>query len=172
MGKHHTRALAACHADIGIGGFARAVHHAPHHSDLKGTVHVAKAAFHFLGYGDKVYLAAPARGAADQLRVAATQAQRRKQRPAGTDLFNRIVGKGDAHGVAYALLQQDAQPAGGFDKALEQRARLGKLRSDIADKLSAAKHKYRRIIKAFPDIRSNDYQEALDHLKDKGEENK
>lgn len=58
------------------------------------------------------------------------------------------------------------------EKGEEQRARLGKLRSDIADKLSAAKHKYRRIIKAFPDIKSNDYQEALDHLKDKDEENK
>ena len=52
------------------------------------------------------------------------------------------------------------------EKGEEQRARLGKLRSDIADKLSAAKHKYRRIIKAFPDIKSRDYQEALDNLKD------
>ena len=55
-------------------------------------------------------------------------------------------------------------------KGEEQRARLGKLRSDIADKLSAAKHKYRRIIKAFPDIKSNDYQEALDNLKENSEE--
>ena len=58
------------------------------------------------------------------------------------------------------------------EKGEEQRARLGKLRAELAEKLSATKRKYSRIIKAFPDIKSNDYQEALDNLKDSGEDNK
>lgn len=51
-------------------------------------------------------------------------------------------------------------------KLEEQKARLGGLRAELAEKLSAAKHRYSRIIKAFPDIKSKDYQEALDNLKE------
>ncbi len=54
------------------------------------------------------------------------------------------------------------------EKFEEQSAHLGRLRTELSEKLSAAKRRYSRIIKAFPDIKSRDYQEALDNLK-KGE---
>lgn len=44
----------------------------------------------------------------------------------------------------------------------EQRTRLYKIKNE----LSFTKRKYRRIIKAFPDIKSREYQELLDKLKD------
>ena len=58
------------------------------------------------------------------------------------------------------------------EKSEEQHARLAKLKKELSEKLSATKRKYRRIIKAFPDIKSRDYQEALDNLKDKDDEEK
>ena len=58
------------------------------------------------------------------------------------------------------------------EKSEEQNARLAKLKKELSEKLSATKRKYRRIIKAFPDIKSRDYQEALDNLKDKDDEEK
>ena len=88
-------------------------------------MHVAQPLLNFLRNGDQVNLAATAGGAAYQFRIAATQAQCRKQRPTGAHLFHRVVGQGDAHGVPYSLLQKDAQAARRFDKTLEQGARLG-----------------------------------------------
>lgn len=48
----------------------------------------------------------------------------------------------------------------------EQRTRLYKVKSELSEKLSFTKHKYRRIIKAFPGIKSREYQEFIDRLKD------
>ena len=60
-----------------------------------------------------------------ELGVAAAQVERAEQRPAGAHFRDGVVGERDAHGVADALLEQDAQAAGAFDDALERGARLG-----------------------------------------------
>lgn len=44
----------------------------------------------------------------------------------------------------------------------EQRTHLYKIKSELSEKLTFTKRKYRRIIKAFPDIKSREYQELLD----------
>ena len=88
-------------------------------------MHIAQPLLHFLSNRDQVNLAATAGGAAYQFRIAATQAQCGKQRPAGAHFFGRVVGQGDAHGIPYSLLQKNAQAARRFDKTLKQSARLG-----------------------------------------------
>ena len=48
MGENNPRARSASHPDIGIGGFARAVHHASHDRHFHRLVHRGKSLLHLL----------------------------------------------------------------------------------------------------------------------------
>lgn len=50
-------------------------------------------------------------------------------------------------------------------KSEEQKVKLEALRGELGEKLSFVSRRYKRILKAFPDMTSRDYQEALDQLK-------
>mgnify|MGYP001442110371 CR=1 FL=1 len=110
---------------LGIGGFPRPVYHTPHDRHFHRLVHCSEALFHFLREPNEVHLAAPAGGTADELGGATAQVQGAEQRPAGPHFHHGVVRERDAHGVADALFQKDAQAACAFDDALEGGSRLG-----------------------------------------------
>ncbi|MGN0629101.1 MAG: hypothetical protein ACI4IW_05690 [Oscillospiraceae bacterium] len=52
-------------------------------------------------------------------------------------------------------------------KSEEQHMKLESLKAGLSDKLAAAKRRYGRVLKAFPDLKSRDYQDIIEKLKKK-----
>lgn len=52
-------------------------------------------------------------------------------------------------------------------KSEEQRIKLEALKAELGEKLGAAKRRYERYLKAFPDFKSRDYQDVIEKLKKK-----
>ena len=74
--EHHARTDPARYADVGVGGFARAVHHAAHDGHLERLVEVRDASLHLARQPDEVHLATAACGQRDELRSASAQVER------------------------------------------------------------------------------------------------
>ena len=119
MRKEQGLTTSASNAQIGIRSLAGAINGTSHHSDRKRRGVVLKPLGNLLGNGNKVNLAAGARGARDNLGATATQAQRLQNTPDNRRLLNRISCERHTHGVANAFGKQDTQAYRALDGALE-----------------------------------------------------
>src|SRR5512133_986596 len=116
---------AAGHAEIGVLGFARPVHHAAH--DGVGDVLVVdglQALLDLVRHAIQVDLHPAAAGAAHHAEAAGAQGQGPQHFVAHAALVLAVAGQRDADGVAQALGQQDAHPDAGADGAAEGRTGL------------------------------------------------
>src|SRR5579884_477774 len=116
--------FAAGEADIGVAGFAGAVHDAAHDGDVDGRLHLCKTALNLVGDLDNVDFDAPAGGAGDKGDAAIAQFERAQDFVGHRNLFLRLRTQADTDGVANALGQQQAEANGGFDRAGDKRSRL------------------------------------------------
>ena len=124
MRKEQALTTSAGNTQVGVRCLSGAVDRTSHHGDRKRRGIVLKPLGDLLGDGNKVNLAAGARGARDNLGTTATQAQRLQNTPGNRRLLNRIGCERHAHGVTNAFGKQDTQAYRTLDGALELGPRL------------------------------------------------
>ena len=119
MRKEQGLTTSARNAQIGIRSLAGAIDRTSHHGDRKRRGVVLQPLGDLLSDGNQVDLAAGARGARDDLRTTAAQAQRLQNTPGDRRLLDRIGRERNAHGVANALGKQNTQAHRALNGALE-----------------------------------------------------
>ena len=119
MRKEQALTTPAGNTQVGVRCLSGAVDRTSHHGDRKRRGIVLKPLGDLLGDGNKVNLAAGARGARDDLGTTAAKAQRLQDTPRDRRLLDRISRQRNAHGVANALGKQDAQTHRALNSALE-----------------------------------------------------
>ena len=118
--------VAGGYSQVGVAGFAGAVHHAAHHSHLQRDFAVAESIHGPVSHLKHIYLGSSATRAGDEVDILAlAQAHGFQKLTTGSGFFHWIGCEGIADGVADAVGQQGGYAGGGFHYPGGRRAGFG-----------------------------------------------